>query len=70
MKRLSFFAVMLIQLVFIASVSAHPGHGPGEVPSAHLFTSIDHLGALLIVGVISFCLFNARRWFNRNPKVS
>lgn len=70
MKRLSFFAVMLIQLAFIASVSAHPGHGSGEVPPAHLFTSIDHLGALLIVGVISFCLLNARRWFDRNSKAT
>jgi hydrogenase/urease accessory protein HupE len=69
MKRLSLSSVTLIQLVLNASVSAHPGHGPGEVPSAHLVTSIDHLGALLIVGVIGFCLFNVRRWLNRNSKV-
>ncbi len=49
---------------------AHPGHGPGEVPPAHLLISADHLGTLLAVGVIGFCFFRALRWFNRNPKAT
>jgi hypothetical protein len=70
MKCLFFSSVTLVQLALIASVSAHPGHGPGEVSPAHIATSIDHLGALLVIGVVGFCLFNVRRWFRRNPKVS
>jgi hydrogenase/urease accessory protein HupE len=53
-----------------SSARAHPGHGPGEVPPAHLLTNADHLGALLVVGVIGFCLLTARRWFNRNSNAS
>ena len=67
MKRLSFLAVVL---GFVVSMSAHPGHGPGDVPPAHLVTSADHLGTLLAIGVVGFCLVNARRWFNRNSKAT
>lgn len=54
----------------VISSYAHPGHGPGEVPPTHLVTSADHLGMLLAVAVIGFCLVNGRRWFNRNPKAT
>jgi hypothetical protein len=57
-------------LVSASSVCAHPGHGLGEVQSAHLVTQADHLGALLATGVVVFCLCCALRWFNRNPKAT
>jgi hydrogenase/urease accessory protein HupE len=71
MKRSLHFTAPLLAIGYqlsALSAHAHPGHGPGEVPPAHLLTNADHLGALLSISVICFCLLNARRWFNRNPQ--
>ena len=73
MKNLSRFTLLRVAIVclsLVTAVHAHPGHGPGEVPPEHFVTSADHLGVLLTAAVIGFCLVNAQRCFNRNPKAT
>jgi hypothetical protein len=53
---------VLAGLMFAGSASAHPGHGPHEVPPAHWFSSPDHLGLLLLGAVGIFCTARMLTW--------
>jgi hypothetical protein len=44
------------------SAQAHPGHGPGDVSTAHYLLNPDHLGACLVAAVMLFCLIRALNW--------
>ena len=41
---------------------AHPGHNPSEAPPSHLLFGPDHLGVVMVAGVVLFCFVQALRW--------
>jgi hypothetical protein len=61
LRRTSHFFALFSPL----AASAHPGHTPCGIPVVHLLTSAEHLGVVLVIAVILFCVVRALRRTSR-----